>query len=91
MNEDIIQKIKETLIEACEDNCQCCQQTTVQWLHDLGWHWIEVEGKNAIARFGFEITNTRLEIFSRPGILSNCAGGDKTLEAPNKAQSGESK
>lgn len=79
--ENIIQKIKDTLAEACEDNCQPCQQTTINWLHDLGWVWLEVEGTKAKARFGFKIGETRLEIFSRPGILSNCEGGSKELEA----------
>jgi hypothetical protein len=80
--EDIIQRIQATLKEACEDNCECCQLTTTQRLNNLGWVWLEVSGKNAIARFGFEITNTRLEIFSRPGILSNCMSSKKELEAP---------
>lgn len=82
MDDDILEKIRKTLTEACEDNCSCCQGTTLQWLHDLGWQWLEVEGKNAKVRFGFKITDTRLEIFSRPGILSNCIGGSKELEAP---------
>lgn len=69
---DMIQQITETLQEACADNCQCCQATTTNWLRELGWQWIEVEGKNAKARFGFKIGETRLDIFSKPGLLSNC-------------------
>lgn len=80
--ENIIHRIEATLKEACSDNCQCCQSTTTDWLHDLGWQWLEVEGPNAKVRFGFRIAETRLEVFSRPGVLSNCMLGSKKLEAP---------
>lgn len=82
MDQDIVAQIRETLKAASEDNCACCQGTTLRWLSDLGWQWIEVEGKNAKVRFGFKITDTRLEIFSKPGILSNCLGGSNELQAP---------
>lgn len=82
MSEDIIQKIKATLAEACDDNCQCCQRTTLDWLRKIGWELIEVEGKNAKISFGFRIAETRIEVLSRPGILSNCLTSSKELEAP---------
>lgn len=80
MNPDIVSRISDTLTEAANDNCICCQHQTLRWLHELGWQWLEVNGKTAIIRFGFNISDIRIEINNRPGVLSSCRGSE--VEAP---------
>lgn len=83
MNDDIVTRIKETLTEAANANCDCCQRQCLQWLRDLGWQWIDVEGKTAVIRFGFNISDIRITIHNRPGMLSNCLSLKNELEAPS--------
>jgi len=81
MPPDLTHQIKSTLEEAANDSCVCCQGETLRWLHDLGWQEMEVEGTHAKIRFGYKISDYRLEVFSKPGILSNCRSSKGEVEA----------
>lgn len=71
MSEEL-NRIQETINEASNDNCECCQWTTLNPLTSSQWITLTAVGKHSEIKLSVRLADMRITVINKPTIKSNC-------------------
>lgn len=77
-------QIQETINEASNDDCVCCQWTTLNWLTNSQWITFTAIGKHSEIKLNVRLADIRITVINKPTIKSNCQFSEKLAHEDSK-------